>query len=97
LDPVYTVPLDDDALERAYDYTITTFIPCVEEQGFEITDVVSKETFMADPSMTPTYDGDALERQLVEAIDAGKYQDFSDFWAVCPRGPGSDELSGLTD
>lgn len=46
IDPKYSQPLTDTDLGKLYDYYLSTLIPCIEANGFEIPDPPSRATFI---------------------------------------------------
>lgn len=85
-----TTPLTDQQWGLVYDHRVEVFLPCARNVGFDVAEPPTKETFVASPEgWDPVAD---LEGQLVDAVLAGRYASFEDFYQRCPPAPAENDL-----
>lgn len=79
LDPKFTAPLTDQRLGEAHDYFTAELIPCLEAEGYEVTNVPSRTTFIE------TYEKTAWSPYA--AVTPGSQDEWYRINEVCPQWP----------
>lgn len=89
----YLQPLDDAAWSRIYDYWTTTTVPCLRDEGLEVAEPPTRETFLASRAWTP--DDSSVRRQVEDLVAQGRYPGVEHvFTQVCPVSPPEDVRLG---
>lgn len=82
LEKKYTAPLDDEQLGNIFDYLTLVQVPCLEAQGFEISDPPSRqrfiETYVTAPEWLPYGE---LPIEVLQSDELATIQ------ALCPEDP----------
>jgi hypothetical protein len=80
LDPKYSGPLTEDRLKVLYDYYVSSLIPCLEAEGYAISDPPSKSVFIdqyQEASWSP----------YLDAMNPSSQQEWYRINAACPQWP----------
>lgn len=85
VDPRYSTPFNDEQLGILYDYLVESYVPCVEELGYDISDPPTREVFAATA---------AAEGWFPQAEIASMNGDLSEAERECPTYPSYDVLYG---
>lgn len=87
----FTRELTEEQFGILYDYWTERTVPCFTELGYDVGEVPTLETFLADPSWHPAI---AIQDQISADVRSGRWEDFDHaMYEVCP-GPPDDLLYG---
>jgi hypothetical protein len=80
IDPKYSIPLTNDELSELYDYLANELQPCLEEEGYEVPDAPSRETFIESYTETGGWN-------LYENVFGGGQDEWYAINEKCPQVP----------
>lgn len=78
---VYSQPWSEPQKRAMYQYTVSTLIPCLEEEGFRITDVPTQETFVDTFDTRPWWPYEQLD------ISSMSQNEIDELNTRCPQTP----------
>jgi hypothetical protein len=87
--------MDEQQWSTMYDHLVNVFVPCAEREGFDVGEIPSKETYLAQPDGQKWFPGSQIARTITTG-GSDRYTDVEQFQAVCPPTPDPEDLYGLT-
>lgn len=93
VDPTLTGPPDQDQWAAIYDYWMTETMPCLDAEGYELSEPPSRETFLASPTWSPDTPG-VRDQIAVQVRDGTVPSHEHVFTEVCPVMPPDDVRYG---
>jgi len=87
----YTDPLSQEQLEVLYEHWTSITVPCFEELGYDVGDVPTRESFLANPMWHPAI---AIQEQVGPDVASGRWPSTEHvLYEVCPA-PADEALYG---
>lgn len=87
----YLGGLESDQWSKMYDHYVNVFVPCAEREGFDVGEIPSRDTYLAQPDAEKWFPGRAI-RQTITSGSSERFQDVEAFEAICPPTPEWEDL-----
>jgi hypothetical protein len=84
--PQYLVPITDEQLKIAYDWMIATEIPCLEAEGYVISNVPTQDVFVSTYATRPFFPYEQVNELLTSNTEVAALE------AKCPQWPATSIL-----
>lgn len=90
-EPQYLGGMDEQQWSIMYDHLVNVFVPCAEREGFDVGEIPSRETYLAQPDGQKWFPGSQIARTITSG-GSDRYTDVEQFQEVCPPTPDPEDL-----